>query len=47
MTVKLLTLLFLLALQGSLCIKVIKSKEKSDIGRAKIKDLDLQVIYKG
>ena len=44
MTVKLLTLLFLLAPQATLSINVIKSKEKSEIGRAKIKDVELQVI---
>ena len=44
MTVILLTLLFLLAPQATLSINVIKSKEKSEIGRAKIQDLELQVI---
>ena len=43
MTVILLTLLFLLAPQATLSINVIKSKEKSEIGRAKIKDVELQV----
>ena len=44
MTLILLTLLFLLVPQATLSIKVIKSKEKSEIGRAKIKDVELQVI---
>ena len=46
MTVRLFTFLFFLAPQASLCIKVIQSKEKSSDGRAKIRDVELQVIYR-
>ena len=46
MTVRLFTFLFFLAPQVSLCIKVIQSKEKSSDGRAKIRDVELQVRYR-
>ena len=35
--------LFSLSIHGSLSIKVIESREGSDTGRAKIKDVKLQV----